>query len=101
MIYPNHDSSNGKVAVMAVKISTESISSVGRIVQFHRKQAGLSRIALADIAGVGKTVVYDIEKGKETVWLNTLLKILYALNISIFLDSTMMVHCEADDDAQG
>lgn len=86
---------------MAVKISTESISSVGRIVQFHRKQAGLSRIALADIAGVGKTVVYDIEKGKETVWLNTLLKILDALNITIFLDSPMMVHYEADDDAQG
>jgi HTH-type transcriptional regulator / antitoxin HipB len=99
LIYPNYESENGKVAVMAVKISTESISSVGRIVQFHRKQAGLSRIALADIAGVGKTVVYDIEKGKETVRLNTLLKIFDVLNIAIFLDSTMMVHFEADDDA--
>lgn len=51
---------------MAVKIDMESIATVGRIVQFHRKQAGLSRIALADIAGVGKTIVYDIEKGKQT-----------------------------------
>jgi HTH-type transcriptional regulator/antitoxin HipB len=85
---------------MAVKISVDSISSVGRIVQFHRKQAGLSRIALADIAGVGKTVVYDIEKGKETVSLNTLLKVLGALNVTISLDSPIMAPYEAGDDAQ-
>ena len=85
---------------MAVKISVDSISSVGRIVQFHRKQAGLSRIALADIAGVGKTVVYDIEKGKETVSLITLLKVLSALNVSISLYSPIMDLYEAGDDAQ-
>jgi len=85
---------------MAVKICVDSISNVGRIVQFHRKQAGLSRIALADIAGVGKTVVYDIEKGKETVSLNTLLKILGVLNVTISLDSPIMALYEAGDDAQ-
>ncbi len=85
---------------MAVKISVDSISSVGKIVQFHRKQAELSRIALADIAGVGKTVVYDIEKGKETVSLNTLFKVLRALNVTISLDSPIMALYEAGDDAQ-
>ena len=73
---------------------------LNRIVQFHRKQAGLSRIALADIAGVGKTVVYDIEKGKNTVGLITLLKILDTLNVTISLNSPMMALYEADDDAQ-
>lgn len=82
---------------MAANINTKSIPSIGKIVQFHRKQAGLSRITLADIAGVGKTVVFDIEQGKETVQLSTLLKILDALNITISLDSPIMPLCEADD----
>jgi transcriptional regulator with XRE-family HTH domain len=85
---------------MAVKIDAESASRVGRILRFHRRQAGLSRIALADIAGVGKTVVYDIEKGKITVRLNTLLKLLDALNVTVSLDGPMMECYKAGDDAQ-
>lgn len=86
---------------MAVKIDIESIATVGSIIQFHRKQAGLSRIALADIAGVGKTVVYDIEKGKQTVRFNTLLKILGALNITLIMDGPLMdLYKEASDHAQ-
>lgn len=38
---------------------------------------------LAKLAGVGKTVVYDVEHGKETVQYDTLLKICRVLNISI------------------
>ncbi|MBC2711217.1 MAG: helix-turn-helix transcriptional regulator [Desulfosarcina sp.] len=85
---------------MAVKIGAESVSSVGRIIRFHRKIAGLSRIELADIAGVGKTVVYDIEKGKETVRLDTLLKLLGALNVTVSLAGPMMERYEAGDDAE-
>ncbi|WP_061773313.1 helix-turn-helix transcriptional regulator, partial [Legionella pneumophila] len=48
-----------------------------------RKQSGLSQQELARLAGVGKTVIYDIEKGKESVRLNTLLKVLDVLNIQI------------------
>lgn len=86
---------------MAVNINTETILKIGRIVQFHRKAAGLSRIDLADIAGVGKTVVYDIENGKKTVRLNTLLKVFEALNVSISLDSPLMDRFEAGNDAEG
>ncbi len=86
---------------MTVKINTYTITIIGRVVQYHRKQAGLSRINLADIAGVGKTVVYDIENGKETVRLNTLFKVLGALNVSLSLDSPLMDRFEAGDDAQG
>jgi len=56
---------------------------ISKIVVFHRKKSGLTQKQLADIAGVGKTAVFDVEKGKETVRLNTLLKILSALNIKI------------------
>jgi HTH-type transcriptional regulator / antitoxin HipB len=82
---------------MTIKIDLETIPELGLIVRFHRRQAGLSRIELSDIAGVGKTVVYDIENGKETVRLNTLLKVLAALNVSISLDSPLMDRYKAGD----
>ncbi len=56
-------------------------SEIAKIVHYYRKQSGLSQQELARIAGVGKTVIFDIEKGKETVQLNTLLKVLDVLNI--------------------
>jgi HTH-type transcriptional regulator / antitoxin HipB len=86
---------------MTVKIESEAVPELGSVVRFHRSRSGLSRIDLADIDGVGKTVVYDIENGKETVRLNTLLKVLSALNISIYLDSPLMDRYKAGDDAQG
>lgn len=63
---------------------------LNEIVLFHRKKSGLSRNQLADLAGVGKTVIYDIEKGKETIRFSTLQKILTALNIKITFTSPLM-----------
>ena len=57
--------------------------SLGAIVQRHRKKSGLSRERLAEIAGVGKTVIYDIEHGKSTIRYATVKKVLDALNIRI------------------
>ena len=85
---------------MAVKIDISTIGALSKATQFHRRLAGLSRVELATIAGVGKTVIYDLEKGKETLRLNTLLKILDALNISVSLDSPAMDNFEGDEDAQ-
>ncbi len=56
---------------------------IANIIHYYRKQSGLSQQGLAKLAGVGKTVIYDIEKGKESVQFNTLLKILDVLNIKI------------------
>jgi transcriptional regulator with XRE-family HTH domain len=64
--------------------------NISDIVWFHRKKSGLSRIQLADLAGVGKTVIYDIEKGKETIRFSTLQKVLNALNIKITFTSPLM-----------
>ena len=63
---------------------------VSEIVLFHRKKSGLSRIQLADLAGVGKTVIYDIENGKETIRFSTLKKVLKTLNIKIIFTSPLM-----------
>lgn len=56
---------------------------LAKTVRYYRKQSGLSQHQLAKLAGVGKTVIFDIEKGKETIQLDTLLKIFDVLNIKI------------------
>ncbi len=63
---------------------------IGDIIKYHRKKARLSQKALADIAGIGKTVVFDIEKGKETIQFKSIVNILKALNISISFVSPLM-----------
>jgi len=63
---------------------------LSEIVLFHRKKSGLTRKQLADLAGVGKTVIYDIEKGKETIRFSTLLKELKVLNIKITYTGPLM-----------
>ena len=64
----------------------------------HRKAAKLTQIQLAEMAGVGKTVVHDIEKGKETIQLVTLRKILHVLNIKVALISPLMNQIIEDTD---
>jgi len=64
--------------------------SISEIILFHRKESGLTRNQLADLAGVGKTVIYDIEKGKESIQFSTLQKVLKALNIKIVFTSPLM-----------
>jgi y4mF family transcriptional regulator len=63
---------------------------IGEMIHFHRKKAGLTQKQLGDLAGTGKTVVYDLEKGKRTVRFDTLEKILFALNIKINFASPLM-----------
>lgn len=64
--------------------------TLATVIREHRKIAGLSQLQLAELAGVGKTVVFDVEKGKETIRLDTLRKILAALNIKVQLTSPLM-----------
>ncbi len=67
-----------------------NIDHIGAIIRFHRKRAGLTQPQLAKLAGVGKTVIFDIEKGKNTVRLNTLLAVMSVLNIALNPESSLM-----------
>ncbi len=60
------------------------------VVRHHRRLSGLSQAELAKHAGVGKTVVFDIEHGKESVQFDTLKKVLAALNIKFILQSPVL-----------
>jgi HTH-type transcriptional regulator / antitoxin HipB len=63
---------------------------IGGMIRFHRCKAGLTQIELADLAGVGKTAVFDIENNKRSVQCDTLKKVLHALNIRIVFQSPLM-----------
>ena len=74
---------------------------LAQVISMHRKAAKLSRVQLAELAEVGKTVIYDIEKGKESVQLDTLRKILKVLNIKIVLTSPLMQNIQNTGNEKG
>ena len=78
---------------------SELSSYIAKILFFHRKKAALSRNALAELAGVGKTAVYDLEHGKASVQIDTLSKILDVLNIKIEFKSPLMEKFREEKDA--
>lgn len=77
--------------------NTHINKQLARIVRFHRKKVGLTQLQLAHLAGVGKTAVFDVEQGKSTMQLNTIVSILSALNVQIHFTSPLMHLCEVSD----
>jgi len=67
------------------------MQKIAELIRFYRKQNRLTQHQLADLAGVGKTVIYDIEKGKETVQFDTLKKILDVLNIKLIFETPFQI----------
>lgn len=67
-----------------------SVKKIANLVRFHRKKAKLTQLELAKLADIGKTAVFDIEKGKETVQLDTLLAVFDVLNIQMEFSGPLM-----------
>jgi len=63
--------------------------NLGAFIKFHRKEAGLTQLQLADLAGIGKTTVFDIEKNKESIRWDSLKAVMKVLNIDIRLISPL------------
>jgi predicted transcriptional regulator len=59
------------------------IKELATIIRKSRKLAGLSQLELAVRAGVGKTLVFNLEKGSAKVSFENLLKVLEVLNIKL------------------
>lgn len=89
MSYTYHYHCYNSINGLILNEEDEFFQELAAMVKQHRKGAGLSQIELADFAGVGKTVVYDIEHAKKTVKMQTLYKVLNALNITIVLKSPL------------
>lgn len=73
-------------------------TEIGATIEAHRRTAGLSRIACARLAGIGKTALFDLEHGKSTVKLCTVLAVLDALNMEIGLRSPLAENSRATGD---
>lgn len=60
-------------------------SDLGAIIALARKSRGYTQQEFADIAGVGRRFVSDLENGKATVQLGKLLQVLTALGLDLEL----------------
>ncbi len=74
---------------------------LANIILFHRKRSGLTQVELAEMAGVGKNMVYELEKGKQSIQLDNILRVLQVLNIELTFqsplrESFMKEHPDAD-----
>lgn len=63
---------------------------LGQMVRFHRRKARLTQAELAKMAGIGKTTVFDLEKGKTSIQLSSILRVFKVLNIEIVFCSPIM-----------
>jgi HTH-type transcriptional regulator / antitoxin HipB len=57
--------------------------SLDSLICFHRRQAGLSQIELAELAGVSRRVIQDVESGLEGISWRNLSAVLRTLNITL------------------
>lgn len=59
---------------------------IGNFVKEKRKELGITQQELADVSGVGMNFVYQLEKNKPTVRLDTTRKVLNALGYEITVE---------------
>ncbi|MDX9924218.1 MAG: helix-turn-helix domain-containing protein [Ignavibacteriaceae bacterium] len=64
--------------------------TLSEIIKYHRKKSGLTQKQLAELAEVGKTLVFDLEKGKTSIQFDKIQKILGVLNIKFHFDSPLL-----------
>ncbi len=62
---------------------------LANIIRYHRKRSGLTQLELAEMSGVGKNMVYELENGKQSVQWDNLLRILRVLNIELIFQSPL------------
>jgi HTH-type transcriptional regulator/antitoxin HipB len=77
-----------------------TMEQLGRVIQFHRCKSGLTQLQLARLAGIGKTAVFDMENGKKSARIDTILKIFSVLNIKLLMESPLMPLYEKEQHAQ-
>ena len=67
-------------------INIQSTQQIGHALRTARKQLGLTQSDLALTAGVGVRFIVDLEAGKPTVRLETVMRVIEALGGQVMLD---------------
>ena len=60
--------------------------SLGAAIRHYRTEAGLSQAQLAEIAGLNRTYLSNLESGKETEQIRRILRVLRQLGVRMTLD---------------
>lgn len=82
---PSNTSSGPQTAERRPRpIQIKSAAELGRFVRVARKRMDLSQQAFADLAGVGRRFVSELESGKPTVEFDKALKVCAAAGIDLF-----------------
>lgn len=61
-------------------------ASLGDAIRHYRKESGLTQAQLAEMAGLRRSYLSELETGKETEQLKRLLRVLRQLGVRITLD---------------
>ncbi|WP_052045818.1 helix-turn-helix domain-containing protein [Candidatus Paracaedibacter symbiosus] len=69
---------------------------LGYHIPLLRKKAGLSQENLAELSGLSRTAIQGIEAGKESLQIDTLLKVCHVLNIRLSFDHPLLIKEETD-----
>ena len=69
-----------------MRIPVDSTAQIGAVLRLVRKTQGVRSDDLAGAAGVGPVFVIDLEKGKPTVQLDKVLKVLHEAGIRVHLE---------------
>lgn len=71
-------------------IEIQTVEDLGKVVRQARKEAGINQDQLAAVAGVGVRFLGELEKGKETIQLGLVLKVLDVLGLVLTLPFTTL-----------
>lgn len=72
-------------------------NSIGQFIRDTRKSLGINQLKLADISGVGINFISQIEKGKETVRLDTTNKVLNTLGYRLTVEKVISGNKTVDE----
>jgi HTH-type transcriptional regulator/antitoxin HipB len=65
----------------------KTTETFGRQIYDRRKELGLSQGDLADVVGVNRRVIGELERGKQSVQLNIAFRVAQAVGLDISLES--------------
>ena len=61
-------------------------ASLGAAIRHYRQQAGLSQAELADLTGLHRSYLSDLERGRETEQVKRILRVLKQLGVRMTLE---------------
>jgi len=70
---------------MEIMDKLKEVSAIGAKIRAIRKAQGVSQETLAGLAGTGQRYISELERGKKTVRIQEMLKVLDALGAGLYI----------------